>query len=130
MASLQEEVKRNRKEALELQFQNSSRSQSMNQLADTSTLRIGSLIDFSGTRSAEVEVMSFTDQPMEPTPIPGPSSTNDHSESVLGLINNLLTEDSEAELDNDTDEDLSGLLSESEDEKESPKLPLNWAEDE
>jgi hypothetical protein len=90
MASLQEEMKRNRDEVLELRSQNASRSASMTQLVDTSTLRIGSLLDVSEPGSGKVEVMSVTDQPMDQPSNPGPSSTdtncnthNDHRDNFL-----------------------------------------------
>jgi hypothetical protein len=130
MASLQEEMKRNRDDVLELRSQNASCSASVTQLADTSTLRIGSLLDFTEPESETVEVMSVTDQPLEPSSNPGPSSTDDQNESVIGQINNLLAEDSDEETDATQDEDLSAMLSESKEEKESPELPFNLADDE
>ena len=108
---------------------NVSCSASVTQLADTSTLRIGSLLDFSEPGSQSVEVMSVTlGQPMEQSTSPGPSSHNNTIELGCGNVDQLLAADSEEETDETQDEDH--LLSESEEEKESPEKPLSWAEDE
>lgn len=126
MRSQQEELKRIRDDVLEFWSQNASCSTSVTQLSDTSTLRIGSLLDFTESGSETVEVMSVTDQPMEPPPNPGPSSADDPNASVIGQINNLWAADSDEETDATQDQEL--LLSESEEEKKSPELPFNWAD--
>jgi hypothetical protein len=66
---------------------------------------------------------------MEQTSSP-PSSPNNNTELGCGNVDTLLATDSDEETDATLEEDLSGLLSESEEEKESPELPLNWADDE
>jgi hypothetical protein len=62
-----------------------------------------------------------TDQPLKKQPVPEPSSADDNTELVMGQINTLLAKDSDAE--------MAGLLSGSEDEEESPDPPFNWTDD-
>jgi hypothetical protein len=74
--------------------------------------------------------MSVTmDQPMDQTSNPGPSSPNKTIELGCGNIDTLLAADSDEETDATQEDDLSALLSKSEEEKETPEKPLNWAED-
>jgi hypothetical protein len=114
------EVKKNRSEVLESKSQNSSRSGSITQLVDPSTLRIGSPQRISGANST-VEVMSVTtDQPLENQLNPEPSSVDEQSELVISQINNPLA--------NNSDADMTELLSGSEDEEETPDPPFNWAD--
>ncbi len=117
-------VKVLREDIQSLKSQNVSRSASVNQLADPSTLRFGSNINISEPGSATVEVMSATiDQPMDQTPNPGPSFPN----TTIGLgcsnVDHLLAAGSDEETDATQEDDLSALLSESEEEKESPENP-------
>jgi hypothetical protein len=75
--------------------------------------------------------MSATiDQPMDQTLNPGPSSPN--NTIGLGYSNDkhLLAAGSDEETDATQEGDLSALLSESEEEKESPEMPFCWADDE
>ena len=132
MARQEEAVKKIREDVLELRSQNISQSSSVTNLADTSTLRIGSSLDFSKLGSNTVEVMSVTvDQPMDHTTNPRPSSPSDHIELGCSSDEHLLAADSDEETEATQDDDH--LLSESEDdEKKLPEEPLktSWSEDE
>jgi hypothetical protein len=89
-------VKEMRGEIQEIKSQNPSRSASVTQLEDTSTLRIGSNLNTSEPGSETVEMMSATiDQPMDTTINPGPSSPDDTIE--LGCSTDLLAAGSDEE---------------------------------
>jgi hypothetical protein len=125
-----EEMKILREDIQVLKFQNASRSSSVIQLADPSTLRIGSNLNISEPGCTTVEVMSATmDQPMDQTSNPGPSSPNKNIELGCCNVDTLLAEDWDEETDATQEDDLSALLSESEEEMESPEKPFNWAYD-
>ena len=132
MARTEEVVKKLSEEVLTLKSQNLSRSPSTSNLVDTSTMRIGSILDFPVPGSEVVEVMSVTvDQPMDQDIDPEPSSPP--SDTIeLGCSNDdLLAADSEEETEVTQDDDH--LLSESEEETEPPPeepTVTRWEDDE
>ena len=131
MARQEEVVKKLSEDVLELKSQNLSRSPSVANLVDTSTMRIGSILDIPVPGSEVVEVMSVTvDQPMDQDIDQGPSSPP--SDTIeLGCSNDdLLAADSDEEADDTQGDDH--LLSESEEETEPPpeEATTRWADDE
>jgi hypothetical protein len=121
------------KDIQDIKSQNPSCSSSVTNLEDTSlNLRIGSTVKISEHRSERVEVMSVTtdDQPMDQTIDPGPSSSPNDTIELGCSPDELLAADSDVETEVTQEDDH--LLSESEEETESPEEPRNtrWARNE
>jgi hypothetical protein len=133
MARQEEVVKKLSEDVLELKSQNISRSPSVANLVDTSTMRIGSILDIPVPGSEAVEVMTVTtdDQPMDQTIGPEPSSSPNDVIELGCSQDDLLAENSEEE--SEVTPDDSHLLSESEEETEAPPegpTVTRWADDE
>jgi hypothetical protein len=132
MVSVLDTVKVLREDIQVLKFQNASRSSFVTQLADPSTLRIGSNSNISEPGSATSGGDVHHDRSaMNQTSNPGPSSLNETIELGCSNVDTLLAAGSDEETDATQEEDLSAFLPESEEEKDLPaEKPFSWVDNE